>query len=312
MSDNSHGDTGKPAAAAKVAPDASKACRTFGAMPMGRIITGLAVLMIVLAGVAVPLVLSAKREESQKQERLAAQRKLAEDAKFVQIRSVTASVTSGQVPLPVTFTAEVFVMPDASPVQYRWYFGDGRSPFLGGASAAYRYVAPGRYEVRLSVIDAKGREAVSEPVVIVATAGLQAVPPAPPSGSAAAKPVERVESPFAGMARELDRALDKWLPPEDGGSSDEMSEAQKRLPRPEGAILVRLRPGVVVWSSNKFGPGATSPWFEMVGPVRLFADTNKLGRQTIESFPGNPHVVRIVEISRKGVPMIKVSGETQR
>jgi hypothetical protein len=199
----------------------------------------------------------------------AAQRKLAEDAKFVQIRRVTVSVASGQAPLPVTFTAEVGIMPDASPVQCLWSFGDGSMPYPGQVRVAYTYATTGRFEARLTVIDAKGRKAVSEPVVIVTTGSLEARKTALPEGPAVAKREEQ-ESPFSRMARGTNAWLDNVLPSE--GKNAEPSEG-----------VISLRVGDVP-IKRTLRPGERSPWFKMVGSGRVRIQCDGPGNQRPEAW----------------------------
>lgn len=191
-----------------------------------------------------------------------------EDAKFVQIRKITASVVSGQTPLPVTFTAEVGIMPDASPVQCLWSFGDGSPLYSGQVRVAYTYTTTGRFQVRLTVIDAKGRQAVSEPVVIVTTGPVEVqvarverlaeVKPRRESTSLGADAMGVLHRGGAAVVNTLDRVLpvnrDFFI----------KKEVTKIVRPPEGTrVVTRSRP----WSAvQEFGRpmwnGEWSPWFE--------------------------------------------------
>lgn len=114
------------------------------------------------------------------------------------------------------------------------------------------------------------------------------------------------------------RWLDKVLPTD--RDFFVKKEAQKSLPRPpanEWVIEVRCRPGVVVWplpSSPQQGmaPGDVTPWFEMIGDLDLSLKSGGLGRQVSEFYPKNRHIVRFIEVSQEGAPVVRVSGEKLR
>jgi len=68
--------------------------------------------------------------------------------------SFTASPTSGEAPLGVTFNASASFDPDGSITSYVWTFGDGGSS--SGATAAHTYTSAGTYTARLRITDNDG------------------------------------------------------------------------------------------------------------------------------------------------------------
>ena len=66
----------------------------------------------------------------------------------------TASATSGEAPLTITFDAGLSNDPDGDPLSYRWDFGDGSTG--SGASVTHTFVKAGSISVTLTVTDGGG------------------------------------------------------------------------------------------------------------------------------------------------------------
>lgn len=95
------------------------------------------------------------------------------------VAAASATPTSGQAPLYVTFSSAGSQDPDGTIIQYRWNFGDGSSAL--GATATHSYAA-GTYTATLTVTDNVGGTTTSAPVTI--TADPTAPPPATPTSVA--------------------------------------------------------------------------------------------------------------------------------
>lgn len=70
--------------------------------------------------------------------------------------AINASTTTGEVPLPVSFTSTVNDPDGDTPVSYAWKFGDGEASTSTEANPSHTYTAPGKYVVSLTVTDARG------------------------------------------------------------------------------------------------------------------------------------------------------------
>ena len=68
--------------------------------------------------------------------------------------NITASLTSGDAPLSVSFNASGLSDSDGTIASYSWEFGDGGSD--SGASVNHTYTSGGTYTARLSVTDDDG------------------------------------------------------------------------------------------------------------------------------------------------------------
>ncbi|PZF82474.1 PKD domain-containing protein [Jiangella anatolica] len=83
---------------------------------------------------------------------------------------VTATPTSGTVPLDVDFTATATDPEGDDPLTYAWVFGDGGT--ASGATASHTYTEAGTYDATVTVTDARGAAATEhvtievEPVVV--------------------------------------------------------------------------------------------------------------------------------------------------
>ncbi|QSF56523.1 ThuA domain-containing protein [Nocardioides sp. zg-1228] len=77
----------------------------------------------------------------------------------------TASTTSGEAPLPVSFDSTVIDPDGNTPVTYAWDFGDGATSTQ--ADPSHTYTTPGRYVVSLTATDARGAEATSTTEITV-------------------------------------------------------------------------------------------------------------------------------------------------
>ncbi|AFZ68243.1 PQQ-dependent sugar dehydrogenase [Deinococcus peraridilitoris] len=69
--------------------------------------------------------------------------------------SATASVTSGTLPLEITFDAGQSSDPDGDPLRFRWDFGDGSAP-ASGAKVTHTYTKAGTFTARVTVTDNQG------------------------------------------------------------------------------------------------------------------------------------------------------------
>ncbi len=78
------------------------------------------------------------------------------------ISQVTASPTSGQSPLTVSFSVSAYD-PENEPLTYSWDFGDGTSS--SEQNPIHTYLSNGRYQARLTVSDGSS-QALSDPIVI--------------------------------------------------------------------------------------------------------------------------------------------------
>ncbi|MGB6382393.1 MAG: PKD domain-containing protein, partial [Syntrophobacteria bacterium] len=97
--------------------------------------------------------------------------------------SITASPTSGDAPLSVSFNDSGSNDPDGSIVSYSWNFGDGTSGT--GVTAGHTYNNSGNYTVSLTVTDDNGATDSASTVIQVTTAP---VPNQAPTASFTATP----------------------------------------------------------------------------------------------------------------------------
>ncbi|HZM41677.1 MAG TPA: PQQ-dependent sugar dehydrogenase, partial [Acidimicrobiales bacterium] len=67
------------------------------------------------------------------------------------VAAASATPTSGQAPLPVTFSSAGSFDPEGAPLSYSWTFGDGGTSTQ--ANPTHTYQAPGQYVARLTVSD---------------------------------------------------------------------------------------------------------------------------------------------------------------
>ena len=77
----------------------------------------------------------------------------------------TASPTSGEAPLNVSFNASASYDLDGSITSYVWTFGDGGSS--SGATAAHTYTSAGTYTARLRVTDNDGATDTTTKTILV-------------------------------------------------------------------------------------------------------------------------------------------------
>ena len=70
--------------------------------------------------------------------------------------AINASTTTGEAPLPVSFTSTVTDPDGDTPVTYAWKFGDGEASTSTEANPSHTYTAPGKYVVSLTVTDSRG------------------------------------------------------------------------------------------------------------------------------------------------------------
>lgn len=87
---------------------------------------------------------------------------------------ISATPSSGTVPLAVAFSSAGSADPDGSIVGYEWNFGDGPAFIAGSATANYNYTNAGSYTAQLRVTDNSGLTATrsviinaQSPVVVV-------------------------------------------------------------------------------------------------------------------------------------------------
>ncbi|MGE3181896.1 MAG: PKD domain-containing protein, partial [Phycisphaerae bacterium] len=97
--------------------------------------------------------------------------------------SVSASVSSGESPLTVAFSATGTSSPNGGPYRYDWDFADGTSG--DGVQETNTFVQPGLYTVRLTVTDGAGETGVSAVDVRVRGVGATAVLSATPESGPA-------------------------------------------------------------------------------------------------------------------------------
>lgn len=83
--------------------------------------------------------------------------------------SLTASPTSGPVPLTVSFDGSASSDPDGDPLTYLWDFGDGATVQIPAATVSHTYMRGGTYTASLTVRDDDG--ALSAPATIRIDAG---------------------------------------------------------------------------------------------------------------------------------------------
>ena len=83
------------------------------------------------------------------------------------VASFTATPSSGNAPLNVSFDASSSYDPDGSITSYTWSFGDGGSG--SGVAATHTYSNPGTYIARLTVSDNHGATGTATHSVIVQT-----------------------------------------------------------------------------------------------------------------------------------------------
>lgn len=74
------------------------------------------------------------------------------------VATATATPTSGQSPLPVSFDASGSSDPDGDPLSYAWDFGDGTTSTL--AAPSHTYLLGGTYNASVTVSDGRGRSDV--------------------------------------------------------------------------------------------------------------------------------------------------------
>lgn len=83
------------------------------------------------------------------------------------IASVTASPTSGGVPLTVNFNGSGSSDPDGDlPLTYEWAFGDGASTTTSTATTSHQYTTAGAYVASLVVRDSRGAPSQADTVTI--------------------------------------------------------------------------------------------------------------------------------------------------
>ena len=92
------------------------------------------------------------------------------------IAILSASPTSGGVPLLVQFSASGSYDPDGDALVYEWDFGDGADG--SGLSVAHEYTAEGSYTVRLTVTDDGGMQTTATQSILVSVQAVGSVPTA--------------------------------------------------------------------------------------------------------------------------------------
>jgi hypothetical protein len=102
----------------------------------------------------------------------------------------TAAVSSGVVPLTVTFSGSASTDPDGAIAAYAWAFGDGGTS--DAADPSHTYGTAGTYAARLTVTDNLGATATSASIAITASASSPPPPPPPTPSSLSFSPVSVV------------------------------------------------------------------------------------------------------------------------
>ncbi|PNV86217.1 MAG: hypothetical protein C0610_07815, partial [Desulfobacteraceae bacterium] len=97
--------------------------------------------------------------------------------------SFTATPTSGDAPLAVSFNASASSDPDGTIVSYSWNFGDGAT--ATGVSRSHTYGSAGNYTATLTVTDDDGATDSSSRLIQVTAAP---IPNQPPNASFTASP----------------------------------------------------------------------------------------------------------------------------
>ena len=87
------------------------------------------------------------------------------------VAAASATPTSGQAPLPVSFSSAGSSDPEGAPLSYSWTFGDGGTSTQ--ANPTHTYLAPGQYVARLTVSDGSSTAVSSDLTIRVGT------PPSP-------------------------------------------------------------------------------------------------------------------------------------
>jgi PKD repeat protein len=90
------------------------------------------------------------------------------------IAAVDADPIEGSVPLTVSFDASASTYDENQITSYKWDFGDGTNPKLGGAQITHKYKEIGNYPVVLTVIGADNNQAIKELTITVREIPLQA------------------------------------------------------------------------------------------------------------------------------------------
>jgi glucose/arabinose dehydrogenase len=83
------------------------------------------------------------------------------------VAAASATPTSGQAPLPVTFSSAGSSDPEGAPLSYSWTFGDGGTSTQ--ANPTHTYLAPGQYVARLTVSDGTSTAVSSDLTIRVGT-----------------------------------------------------------------------------------------------------------------------------------------------
>ena len=83
------------------------------------------------------------------------------------VAMASATPTSGQAPLPVTFSSAGSSDPEGAPLSYSWTFGDGATSTQ--ANPTHTYSAPGQYVARLTVSDGTSSAVSSDLTIRVGT-----------------------------------------------------------------------------------------------------------------------------------------------
>ncbi|MFC2083309.1 PKD domain-containing protein [Candidatus Bipolaricaulota bacterium] len=98
------------------------------------------------------------------------------------VAQFTASPTSGQSPLSVSFDASGSSDPDGSIQTYTWSFGDGTSGSGIQVSHTYSSTTTRSFTARLTVTDNQGRTASTTKSITVSVAAQPPSQPTPPTG----------------------------------------------------------------------------------------------------------------------------------
>jgi PKD repeat protein len=98
------------------------------------------------------------------------------------VASFTATPSSGQVPVAVSFDASASADADGSVVSYDWTFGDGTS--ATGATTSHTYTAVGSYTATLFVTDDEGAVGSTTRTISVTKVTTTASPVSGPAGTA--------------------------------------------------------------------------------------------------------------------------------
>jgi PKD repeat protein len=90
------------------------------------------------------------------------------------VAELSANVSSGEVPLTVSFDASGSTYKEGNIVSYEIDFGDGSDPYVGDATVTYKYSAVGTYTVTLTVVGDDGSKDTDSMQIVVRPVSLTA------------------------------------------------------------------------------------------------------------------------------------------